>query len=296
MTYDPAIELRGVHKRYAAVEALKGVDLAVREGEVIALLGPNGAGKTTCVNLMLGLSRPTAGAVLVFGMEPTATAARRRCGAMLQESGLPELLTVAELVRLFRSYYPTSLPQGRVIEMAGLGDCETRRFVDLSGGQRQRLYFGLAVCGDPELLFLDEPTTGLDVAGRRLFMDVVASLTAAGRTIVLTTHRLEEVDRLASRVVVLDRGTVVADESPDALRARVPGKRVRIRLRAPAPGEAFRSLPISSVRHDVGEVEFLTGDPAGVLQTLYGRQVAIADLEVAGADLEEAFVHLTGGR
>jgi ABC-2 type transport system ATP-binding protein len=294
MNTEPVVELSEVRKRYGDVEALKGVDIAIRRGEVVAVLGPNGAGKTTSISLMLGLAQPTSGAVRVFGLDPGSAQARSRTGAMLQESGLPEQLTVTELVRLFRSYYPTPLLTDRVIQVAGLREVARKRFGELSGGQRQRVYFALAICGDPELLVLDEPTVALDVEGRRLFLDFVGEWARSGRTIVLTTHHMEEAGHLARRIIVLDRGVVLADESPQALRARVPGKRIRIRLGAPLAADALAALPVSGVRREADHLHLLTTDPAGVLGALYARQVAITDVEVAGADLEEAFVQITG--
>jgi ABC-2 type transport system ATP-binding protein len=294
MKAHPVVELSEVRKRYGDVEALKGVDFAIGTGEVVAVLGPNGAGKTTSISLMLGLSRPTSGTVRVFGLDPDSVQARSRSGAMLQDSGLPEQLTPTELIRLFRSYYPSPLPAERVIEVAGLRECARKRFGDLSGGQRQRVYFALAICGDPELLFLDEPTVALDVEGRRLLHEHIGEWAGSGRTVVLTTHYLEEADQLASRVVVLDRGLVLADESPEAIRARVPGKRIRIRLEAPLAEDALVSLPVSGVQSEADRLHLLTTDPAGVLRALYARGVAIGDVDVAGADLEEAFVQITG--
>jgi ABC-2 type transport system ATP-binding protein len=214
---------------------------------------------------------------------------------MLQESGLPDLLTVAALVRLARSYYPRPRPATTAIALAGLQEAAGRRFGDLSGGQRQRLFLALAVCGDPELLFLDEPTVAMDVEGRRLFLDAIRDWAARGRTVVLTTHHLEEADQLASRVVVIDRGTVIADDTPAAIRARVQGKRVSMRLRSPLAADAFAGLPVSGLRQGPDRADFLTADPAAVLWGLHARQADIADLEVVGADLEEAFVQLTGG-
>src|SRR5436190_2722992 len=197
MTREPAVELIGVRKRYGAVEALRGVDLAVPRGQIVAVLGPNGAGKTTAIQLMLGLRRPSAGTVHLFGLDPRRGEARGRCGAMLQDSGLPDLLRVSELVRLFRSYYPRPLPAHRAIELAGLEGIVHRRFGDLSGGQRQRLFFALAMSGDPDVLFLDEPTVAMDVEGRRLFMDAIRGWARRGKTVILTTHHLDEADQLA---------------------------------------------------------------------------------------------------
>jgi ABC-2 type transport system ATP-binding protein len=296
MNAQPVVELHEVHKRYGQVEALKGVDLTIRRGEVVALLGPNGAGKTTSISLMLGLAQPTAGMVRVFGQDPVSVQVRSRSGAMLQDSGLPDQLSVTELIRLFRAYYPMPLLTERVIQVAGLQECARKRFGELSGGQRQRVYFALAICGDPELLFLDEPTVALDVEGRRLFLGFMSEWARSGRTIVLTTHYLEEAGQLAGRIVVLDRGVVLADEPPEAIRARVPGKRVRLRLGAPLAAEALASLPISGVQRETDRLDLLTTDPAGVLQALYARGAAISDVEVAGADLEEAFVQITGRR
>ena len=295
MNRDVAVELRGVHKRYGQVEALRNVDLTVPAGQVVAVLGPNGAGKTTAVELMLGLRRPTSGTVRLFGGDPRAAGVRARRGAMLQESGLPELLTIAELVRLFRAYYPRPLPAAEAIALAGLEESAGRRFGDLSGGQRQRLFFALAVCGDPEMLFLDEPSVAMDVEGRRLFIRAIGEWAGRGRTVLLTTHHLEEADLMADRVVVIDRGVVIADDSPDGIRARVPGRRVTLRLRAPLPAGAFASLPVSSLRHEDHRASFLTPDAPGVLFALRARQAEIVDLEVVGADLEEAFLQLTGG-
>ena len=293
MSSQPIVELREVHKRYGQVEALKGVDLTISRAEVVAVLGPNGAGKTTSISLMLGLAQPTSGSVRVFGQDPASVQVRSRAGAMLQDSGLPEQLTVTELIRLFRSYYPAPLLTERVIQVAGLQECARKQFGELSGGQRQRVYFALAICGDPELLFLDEPTVALDVEGRRLFLDFMGEWARSGRTILLTTHYMEEAAQLARRIVVLDRGAVLADESPEAIRARVPGKQIRLRLGAPLGPEALASLPISGVQRDTEHLQLLTTDPAGVLRALYARGVAITDVEVAGADLEEAFVQIT---
>ncbi|MGH2370788.1 MAG: ABC transporter ATP-binding protein, partial [Chloroflexota bacterium] len=216
-----AVELLGARKVYGTVEALKGIDLTIRCGEVVAILGPNGAGKTTAISLMLGLRQPTAGQARLFGLPPTDRRARSRCGVMLQESGVPEVLAVGELVDLFRSYYPSPLPAAAVIRLAGLEDKAKSQTRDLSGGQRQRLYFALAICGDPEALFLDEPTVGMDVEARRVFLDTIRGFARAGKTIVLTTHYLEEADELAERIVVIDRGAIIADASPGVIKAQV---------------------------------------------------------------------------
>jgi ABC-2 type transport system ATP-binding protein len=289
----PVLELRAVRKRYGEVEALRGVDLAIESGEVVALLGPNGAGKTTTINLALGLRRPTSGQVRLFGMDPTDRRARSRCGVVLQGSGVTGVLTVREMVDLVRSYYPAPLPADEALALAGLRDLGVTRVGALSGGQRQRLFFALAVSGDPDALFLDEPTVGMDVEARQIFLASLRRFAAAGKTMVLTTHYLEEADQLAQRIVVIDRGVVIADASPGEIKARVAGKRVRFRTVAPLGDDVFRGLPIQSLEIADHGVSLLSNEPEVILRALFARGVSIGDLEVVGATLEEALLNLT---
>jgi ABC-2 type transport system ATP-binding protein len=287
------VELRGARKRFGELEAVKGVDLAIRAGEMVALLGPNGAGKTTSISLMLGLRRPTSGEARLFGVKPEDRRARSRCGVMLQESGTTGVLTVREMVDLFRSYYPSPLPTTRAIALAGLDEKAGARIGTLSGGERQRLYFALAVCGDPEALFLDEPTVGMDVEARRGVLDGIRALSRAGKTIVLTTHYLEEADQLAHRIVVIDHGIVIADATPREIKARIPSKRVNFTAES-AIGEAtFSGLPVQSLEIAGHLVHLLSHEPETVLRGLFERGVVLRDLEVTGADLEEAFLSMT---
>jgi ABC-2 type transport system ATP-binding protein len=288
------VELVAARKRYGAVDALRGVDLAIQAGEVVAMLGPNGAGKTTSISLMLGLRRPSAGSARLFALDPTDRRARSRCGVMLQESGVPPVLTVRELVDLFRAYYPRPLAADRVIGIAGLGEKASTAAGKLSGGERQRLSFALAICGDPEALFLDEPTVGMDVEARRAFLAGVRELAAAGRTIVLTTHYLEEADALAQRIVVIDRGVVIADATPRELKSRIASKRVSFSVDPRPSPDAFEGLPVTAFDLTGDRVRLLSNQPEAVLHALFERGVAIRDLEVVGADLEEAFLTLTG--
>ena len=257
------------------------------------MLGPNGAGKTTSISLMLGLRQPTAGQVRLLGLPPTDRRARSRCGVMLQESGTTAVLSVRELVDVFRAYYPAPLPAERAIAMAGLTEQATARIGALSGGQRQRLYFALAICGDPDLLFLDEPTVGMDVEARRAFVASIQTLAAAGKTIVFTTHYLREAEELARRIVVIDRGTVIADASPQELKARVPGKKIMLTAGRPFGAGAFAGLPASVLSVTAERASLLSNEPAAVLRELFRRGVDVVDLEVTGADLEEAFLALT---
>jgi ABC-2 type transport system ATP-binding protein len=288
----PAAQLIDATKKYGAVEALKGVSIDIELGDVVAMLGPNGAGKTTSISLLLGLRKPTSGKALLFGLKPDDLNARSRVGVMLQESGIPAMLKVREIVDLFRSYYPRPMATDRAIAMAGLEEKAGALVKELSGGQRQRLYFALAVCGDPEVLFLDEPTVGMDVEGRRSFIERIAEFAQTGRTVVLTTHYLEEADQLAKRVIVIDRGQVIADAPPAEIKSKVAGKRVR--FMAPAIEENdLEGLPISAVAIKDHRVQLLTNQPESVLRELFRRGVEISDLEVAGADLEDAFIAMT---
>jgi ABC-2 type transport system ATP-binding protein len=290
---EPAVELIEAHKHYGSVEALKGVSIAVPQGELVAILGPNGAGKTTSINLMLGLRQPTSGKARLFGLDPEDRRARSRCGVMLQESGVPDTLTVRELVQLFGSYYPHPMPVDRAIGLAGLEEHARRQAGKLSGGQRQRLYFALAVCGNPEVIFFDEPTVGMDVESRRAFLDSIREFGRRGRTIVLTTHYLEEADELAERIVVIDRGVVVADGSPAEIKSHVVGKRVSFTTARPLSETDLRDLSYSRLQLDGGRVRLFSNTPEDLLRGLFDRGVEIGDLTVVGADLEEAFLAIT---
>src|SRR5437899_5559902 len=289
----PAAELVNTSKRYGGVQAVRDVSFVIEPGEVVAMLGPNGAGKTTSISLMLGTRKPTSGTVRLFGMDPKDLKARSRIGVMLQESGVPGMLRVAEIVELFRSYYPAPLATAEAIRMAGLEEKAKSLVKDLSGGQRQRLYFALAVCGDPDALFLDEPTVGMDVEGRRRFLEGIGELAAKGRTVVLTTHYLEEADQLAKRIIVINHGRVIADSSPAAIKARVAGKRITFSTTAPPEESQLAGLRLSSRQIEDHRVRLLTNEPEEVLRELFRRGVEIQNLEVAGADLEEAFLAMT---
>ncbi len=290
---DPAVELVKASKRYGEVQALKDVSFSVEAGEVLAMLGPNGAGKTTSISLMLGTRKPTSGTVRLFGRDPRDIRARSRIGVMLQESGVPGMLRVRELVELFCSYYPAPLPAAEAIAMAGL-EAKARSLVkDLSGGQRQRLYLALAVCGNPDVLFLDEPTVGMDVEGRRTFLQEIAQLAARGRTVVLTTHYLEEADQLARRVIVIDRGSVIADSTPAEIKSRVAGKRITFATAERISDGVLAGLPLNSQQVEDHTVRLLTNEPERVLRELFSRGVEMHQLEVSGADLEEAFLAMT---
>ncbi|HYH44550.1 MAG TPA: ABC transporter ATP-binding protein [Thermoanaerobaculia bacterium] len=289
-------QLRRATRRYGKVLALDGLDLSVRAGEVVAVLGPNGAGKTTAVHLLLGLIRAHAGEARLFGLDPRSFAARSRVGAMLQISKVPETLKVREHIDLISSYYPRPLSRDAALEAAGLGAVADRLFGQLSGGQRQRLLFALAVCGNPDVLFLDEPTVGLDVEARRGLWEHIRERARAGCTVFLTTHYLEEADALAHRVVLLAGGRILAEGTPGEIKARVRGRRIRCRTSLPLAEVA--ALPgVRAARFADGpgsEVELFADEAEATVRALLARDPGLADLEVRGADLEEAFLALTG--
>jgi ABC-2 type transport system ATP-binding protein len=219
-TYMPVAELQNVTKRYGAIEALRGIDLTIEPGELLALLGPNGAGKTTAVRILLGLAHADSGTATIFGYAPASQQAKLRRGALLQVGKVPEILRVREHIELFSSYYPNPLPLSDVIDAAGLKGIEDRRVGVLSGGQKQRVLFALAICGNPALLFLDEPTIGLDVESRRALWGRIRYFVGNGGSVLLTTHYLDEADALANRVAVINRGRIIAEGTPAEIKGR----------------------------------------------------------------------------
>ena len=291
MTNAPLATMSAVTHRYGDVVALDGLDLEIRAGEVLSVLGPNGAGKTTAISLLLGTLLTQEGTVRVFGRAPGNSSVRMRRGAMLQVSGVPDTLTVAENLELFSSYYPAPLPISRLLAMAGLEDLRDRRYGRLSGGQKQRVMFALALAGDQELVFLDEPTTGLDVEARRSLWNEIRGLKAAGRTTVLTTHYLEEADALADRIAVIHQGRVVAEGTPAHIKSRASDR--RIRCITSVGREEVAALPgVARVEVNGQHLEILTARPEELLRTLLARDPDLHDLHVTGARLEDAFLNL----
>ena len=287
-------ELTNVTKRFGDVTALEGLSLGLEAGRVTALLGPNGAGKTTAVKLLLGLTRPTRGSATLFDRDPRDTKARQRTGVMLQVANVPETMRVREHVHLFSSYYPNPMPPGEALAIAGLATVADRKYGALSGGQKQRVLFALAICGNPDLLFLDEPTVGLDVESRRGFWQEIRRLAGRGRSILLTTHYLEEADALADRIVVMNKGRVVADGAPHEVKALTAARRVRC-VTSLDDARLAAIAGVQSVRRDGASVEILTGDAEGVARALLAADPSLGGLEVSGAGLEEAFLSLTTG-
>ena len=285
-------ELRGATKRYGRVTAVDSLDLEVRAGELLAVLGPNGAGKTTAIGMLTGLTATTSGTARLFGRDPRDTGARSRAGVMLQASGVPETLRVRELLTEFRGYYPAPLPMAAIVEAAGLAGLEHRLYGELSGGQQRRVLFGIALSGDPDILFVDEPTTGLDVEVRRSLWAVLRDLAAAGRGVVLTTHYLEEADALADRIVLLHSGRMIAEGTPAQIKALVPGRRITARTSVSATQAAtWPDVQRSSVDGD--RLELLVGTAEPALRCLLEADPAVENVTVVEPSLDEAVLTLT---
>jgi ABC-2 type transport system ATP-binding protein len=289
---DVVARLSGAVKRYGSLTALDGVDLVLRRGELLAVLGPNGAGKSTSISLLLGLIRPDGGRAELFGMDPQQIDARRRIGVMLQSAMLPLTLRVGELLRLVSSYYPDPRPLDESAALAGIGDLLRRPYGKLSGGQQRRVQFALALCGRPELVFLDEPTVGMDIDSRRKLWAAMRALVADGCSVVLTTHYLEEAEALAQRVVVMGKGRVLTEGSVDALRSHVP--LTRIRCVTDLDADVIAQWPqVASAERDGTRMHVSTAAAENVLRRMLDADTSLSELEVQRAGLADAFTELT---
>ncbi|MCD4852001.1 ABC transporter ATP-binding protein [Arthrobacter sp. AK01] len=288
----PAVQAAGLHKSFGKVHAVRGLDLTVQQGEVVAFLGPNGAGKTTTIDMILGLSTPDRGSVSVFGHTPRAAIARGQVAAVMQTGGLLRDISVRETVQLTAAMFDSSRPVDEVLTRAGILDIADRRVEKCSGGQQQRLRFAMALVSDPGLLILDEPTTGMDVAGRRDFWTAIRADASRGRTVIFATHYLEEADAYADRIVLVRQGAVVADGTAAQVKNLASGRTVRAAL-PPGDRELLAGLPpAATVEYDAGRVTVRTSDSDTVVRYLLNNTGA-HDLEVVAHNLEEAFVALT---
>lgn len=290
---DVAIEVRGLRKTYGSNEAVRGIDLTIGTGDVFALLGPNGAGKTTAIEILEGYRQRTAGEVSVLGHDPAdkERAFRERIGIVLQETGVDPFLTVAETIDLHRRYYPHPRPIDEVIQVVGLQEKRDERVKKLSGGQQRRLDVAIGLSGDPDLLFLDEPTTGFDPAARRNAWDMIRNLKSLGKTVLLTTHYMDEAQNLADRVAIIRRGEIVVEGEPGILQGRDTDTRVRFAQPAGA------APPLDAVTTSDGLLEIKTGDPTRTLYELTSwavqNDVQLERLSVASASLEDIYLELT---
>ncbi|NNG40510.1 ABC transporter ATP-binding protein [Flexivirga sp. ID2601S] len=288
----PAIALAGLRKSFGTVEAVKGLDLTVQPGEVVAFLGPNGAGKTTTIDMMLGLSRPDEGTARVFGMEPRAAVARGLVAAVMQTGGLLRDLTVRETVDLTASLFVQTRSVEECLQRAGIADIADRKVHKCSGGQQQRLRFAMALVSDPALIVLDEPTTGMDVTGRRDFWSAIRQDAERGRTVLFATHYLEEADLYADRIVLMRHGQIVADGTGSQIKAMASGRTVRATLRGLSDRELAAIPGVESVEVRGESVLLHANDSDAVARHLL-TQTDARDIEITARGLEDAFVALT---
>jgi ABC-2 type transport system ATP-binding protein len=287
-----AVHLRNVHKSFGSVEAVRGVDLSIRSGEVVAFLGPNGAGKTSTIDIILGLSQPTSGDVEIYGLTPRRAITKGLVSAVMQTGGLVKDFTVRETLQYTSKLFAVNRPVGEVLERAGITRIADRLVGKCSGGEQQRLRFAMALIPDPELLLLDEPTQGMDVEGRRDFWEAIRDDAARGRTIVFATHYLEEADAYADRIVLISQGRIVADGTAAEVKGLASGRTIRATL--PGANELqLRAIPgVDHVEIRGDAVLIHSGDTDAVARQLL-NETAAHDLEITSRGLEDAFIALT---
>jgi ABC-2 type transport system ATP-binding protein len=289
----PALRLNGVTKDFKDVHAVRGIDLEIEQGEIVAFLGPNGAGKTTTIDMLLGLSRPTTGSVEVLGLQPRQAIARGLVSAVMQTGGLLKDLTVRETVAYTASLFADTQPVDAVLENAGITRLADRKVAKCSGGEQQRLRFAMALLSDPALLLLDEPTTGMDVEGRRAFWSAIRRDAEKGRTVLFATHYLEEADQYADRIVLISKGRIVADGTGSQIKALAAGRTVRATLEHADHQALSRLAGVESVEVRGDTVLVHAKDTDAVARYLLTETDA-RDLEITARGIEEAFLTLTG--
>jgi ABC-2 type transport system ATP-binding protein len=293
----PAVRVRGLVKSYGGVQAVRGIDLDIQPGEIFALLGPNGAGKTTTVEILEGYRRRDGGEVSVFGFDPGRERAKilPRIGIVLQKTGVDRYLTIAETVTLYASYYPKPRSPAEVVDLVGLTEKRNSRVTTLSGGQLRRLDMAVALAGDPDLLFLDEPTTGFDPSARREAWEVVKNLASLGKTVLLTTHYMDEAQYLADRVAVIADGRIVAEGTPGTIGDR---NRAVAHIRFRLPDDAVPPRELAGEPDAAGFTVITSADPVRDLHRLTGwaldNGIALDGLEVTRPSLEDVYLSLTG--
>ena len=292
---DIIVKMNHVSKLFGNKKAVDNVSLSIEKGSIVAILGPNGAGKTTVLSMMLGLIKPSQGSLHVMGKNPKDIEVRKRIGAMLQEVSVMDGLKVRELITLIRSYYPNPLDMSQLTPLTGLEEEDLNRFATkLSGGQKRKLGFALALAGNPDLIFLDEPTVGLDVTARRMFWDKVRTLTTLGKTILFTTHYLQEAEDFADRVILFNQGVIIADGSPDDIKSRLTTCSVSFQSDDPHIREALLKLPqVSDVYEQEGRIHIVTEDTDSVLAFVFEHKYAVKHIRVEQGRLDDAFEQLT---
>jgi ABC-2 type transport system ATP-binding protein len=297
-TVTAGIQLTGLTKSFKGsdgpVHAVRGIDLSITPGETVALLGPNGAGKSTTIDMLLGLLKPDAGTVALFGMTPSTAINAGAVGAMLQVGGVIQYLTVRELITMVASLYPSPLGVDEVIELTGIGDLANRKTTKLSGGQTQRLRFAICLVSNPDLLVLDEPTVALDVEARRDFWTTMRAFAARGKTVIFATHYLDEADAYADRIVLMAHGRIVADGAATEIKAHVGLRTIRATLPDPDLTELAGLPGVTNVETRGDAVILNCSNSDTALRAMLPAFPAAHDIEVTGAGLEEAFLQLTG--
>jgi ABC-2 type transport system ATP-binding protein len=289
----PALQLQGLSKTFGPVRAVDGVDLTIQPGEIVAFLGPNGAGKTSTIDMVLGLNAPTTGSVEVFGKPPETAVRSGLVSAVMQTGGLLKDLTVSETVRLTAALFSSARPVDEVLRRAGIADIGDRQVGKCSGGQQQRLRFALALLPDPALLVLDEPTTGMDVEGRRAFWNAIRADTERGRTVLFATHYLDEADAYADRIVLIRRGRIVADGTAGEIKALASGRTVRATL-VGANKKHLSAIPAAKAVEMRGDTLLVQSHDTDSVARYLLTQTDARDLEITAHNLEAAFLALTG--
>jgi ABC-2 type transport system ATP-binding protein len=288
-----AVALTGLTKSYGNVHAVRGIDLTIAPGEIVAILGPNGAGKSTTTEMILGLTKPDSGRVEVFGLDPVTAMRQGRVGAMLQGGALLQETKVSELLRLMHGLHRHPLPLTDVVDRADIGSFLGTKTDKLSGGQAQRLRYALAIMGDPDLLILDEPTVAMDVEIRRTFWESMDTFTSGGKTVLFATHYLDEADDVADRIVVLAGGRVVADGTGAQIKSRVAGRTISIAAEGMGPTVLSRLPAVVDTRLQGARLLISTTDSDATLRALLARYPEARDIEISSAKLEDAFLALT---
>ncbi|PAD71981.1 MULTISPECIES: ABC transporter ATP-binding protein [Paenibacillus] len=294
---DPVAELKQVTKTFGGKRAVDQVSFTIHRGSITAILGPNGAGKSTAISMMLGLASPSEGEVLLLGQNPRSLEVRQQIGAMLQEVSVMDGLRTREVIQLIRGYYPNPLPMDEIVRLSGLTPEELKQWaVKMSGGQKRKLIFALAIAGNPELLFFDEPTVGLDTTARRTFWNTAKQLAERGKTILFTTHYLQEADDIAERVLLFNQGRVIADGDPKDIKARLTRRALSF-ISDQKPESIRELLPhtlgITDLFVEDGRIHIVTDDTDGTLSVLYREGVGMRDIRIEQGSLDEAFSQLT---
>jgi ABC-2 type transport system ATP-binding protein len=291
----PVVELNEVTKMFKGKKAVDRISLQIEEGSVTALIGPNGAGKTTTVSMMLGLLKPTSGEVKVFGKHPHELSVRERLGAMLQETSVIDLMKTGEIIELFQGYYKAPLTKSELLLMSGLEDCHDKIATSLSGGQRRRLSFALALVGNPQLIFLDEPTVGMDVGSREVFWRTIGELRNQGKTIILTTHYMNEVEAIADRVVIVNNGRIIADGSVPEIQSVTQKNSISFTLAGYVTDDALTSLPgVSLMNRNGNRVELFAADTDQLIFAIVHQGIPVKELQTHRSGLEAALNELIG--